>query len=124
MDFVKPLEKYEKIFGYEFTPSHNHVTDTYSLSYSAEGVWGDFCTEVCFEDLTLEEAELYVKGMIEAFEIAIKAQMGVPVRLAQTYTKSYLEDMQIREMELEATPKEEDCTSYMIKKKFNKMYNK
>ena len=39
MDFVNPLEKYEKIFGYEFTPSHNPVKDTYSLSYSAEGVW-------------------------------------------------------------------------------------
>ena len=50
--------------------------------------------------------------------------MGVPVRLAQTYTKSYLEDMQMREMELEATPKGEDCNSYMIKKKFDKMYNK
>ena len=124
MDFVKPLEKYEKIFGYEFTPTHNPNKDTYSLSYSAEGVWGDFCTEVCFEDLTLKEAELYVKGMIEAFDIAIKAQMGVPVRLAQTYTKSYLEDMQMREMELEATPKGEDCNSYMINKKFDKMYNK
>lgn len=124
MDFVKPLEKYEKIFGYEFTPTHDPVEDTYSLSYSAEGVWGDFCTEICFEDLTLKEAELYVKGMVEAFDIAIKAQMGVPVRLAQTYTKSYLEDMQMREMELEATPKGEDCNSYMIKKKFDKMYNK
>ena len=124
MDFVKPLEKYEKIFGYEFIPSHNYITDTYSLSYSAEGVWGDFCMEICFENLTLKEAELYVKGMIESFEIAIKAQMGVPVRLAQTYTKSYLEDMQMREMELEDTPKREDCNSYMIKKKFDKMYNK
>ena len=62
--------------------------------------------------------------MIEAFEIAIKAQMGVPVRLAHTYIKSYLEDMQMREMELEATPKGEDCNSYMINKKFDKMYNK
>lgn len=117
MDFVKSLDEYGKIFGYEFTASHNPVTDTYSLSYSAEGVWGDFCTEVCFEDLTLEETELYVKGLIEAFDIAIKAQMGVPVRLAQTYTKSYLEYMQMRE-------KGEDCNSYIIKKKFNKMYNK
>ena len=68
MDFVKPLEKYEKIFGYEFTPSHDPVKDTYSLYYSAEGVWGDLCTEICFEDLTIEEAKLYVKGMIESFD--------------------------------------------------------
>lgn len=93
MDF-KPLERYEKIFGYEFISIHNPAKDTYSLSYSAEGAWGDFCIECCFEDLPPEEAETYIKGMIEGFEIAIKAQMGVPVRLAKTYTKSYMKDMQ------------------------------
>lgn len=123
MDFIESLERYEKIFGYEFIPMHNPIKDTYSLSYSAEGAWGGFCTECCFQDLPLEEAKTYIEGMIEGFEIAIKAQMGVPVRLAKTYTKSYMEDMQMREMEIEATPKGEDCNSYMLKKRFNAMYN-
>lgn len=118
------LKKYENLFGYEYDLVQDTDTDTYTLYYYPQGIWGDDCTRTCFKNLSLEEANKFIDAMEIAFNIAIEARMGVPLRLAKTYDKSYSDAMTMRELEIEATPKGEDCNTYMAKKLFDKKYNK
>jgi hypothetical protein len=119
----KQLKKYEKLFGYDYDIVQDTDSNTYSLYYYPEGTWGNECTRTCFEGLSSEEANKFIEAMTLAFDIAIEAQMGVPLRLAKTFDKSYMDAMTMQELEIKATPKGEDCNTYMIKKLFDKKYN-